>query len=106
MLSERSFFGIVLRLLILCLLQVLWLLLVRALIKTLAVHFAPVKGLGGLLLAFKTADKQLLAIGAAKTMLADPEFPAWALFAIWADNLAADKMWFFSYPGGWRRRFV
>jgi hypothetical protein len=39
-------------------------------------------------------------------MLADPEFPAWALFAIWADNLAADKMWFFSYPGGWRRRFV
>lgn len=73
--------------------------------KTLAVHFAPVEGLGGLLLALKTAHQQLFAIGAAKTVLADPEFPAWALFAIWADNVAADKMGLFSYSGGWRRRF-
>ena len=53
------------------------------------------EGLRGLLLAFEAADKQLFTIGAAKTMLADPEFPAWALFTIRADNLAADKMGFF-----------
>jgi hypothetical protein len=74
-----------------------------ALIKALAVDFAPMEGLRRLLLAFKATDQQLFAIGAAKTMLTDPEFPAWALFPIWADNLAADKMGFSPYLNDWLR---
>ena len=66
-------------------------LLPAAAFETLAMHLAPVEGLGGLLLTLQTADQHFFMIRPPKTVLAKPHLPARTSLPIRADNLTADE---------------
>jgi hypothetical protein len=76
------------------------------LIKTLPMDFPPMERLRRLLLTLQTADEEFFPIGSSKAVAADPQFPAWALLAIWSGEITADKARLFSNTSEGSRSLV